>query len=455
MLQFGRLAGTDVTWLVWFNLLQLRQRADWPQIWARLIEQGAMPAPGGEPRSDLRPVGALGELLAGVSRSGSNSLALAPSRTTTGGAILANDPHLGINLPNTWLIVGLKSPSYHVVGLMVPGLPFFAIGRNPAIAWGGTNLRAAASDLIDVSGLPASAIRERTETINVRLWADRQVIIRETPYGPLISDAPQVARPDLAPLALKWVGHDGSDEVTAMLMAARASSFAEFRAAFDGFAVSGQTMVYADRDGNIGSVMAARVPDRGGPPPQDMVLTPAEAEAKWSHVLTAATLPATLNPASGYIASANNRPGDAAVGFFFSPDDRVRRMAEVVEERGRLDVDGLKALQRDVYVSSSVALRDAIVGRIRGFGLDQRLSRRRAAGFRADGRLGRLLQRRIRGRRRVRVVPRGLRRRFLRGGARLVRRGGVRRRRPDQDAAAGGSRGGRSEDRWRHSFGRR
>jgi penicillin amidase len=49
-------------------------------------------------------------------------------------------------------------------------------------------------------------------------------------------------------------------------------------------------------------------------------------------------------------------------------------MAEVVEERGRLDVAGLKALQRDVYVSSSVALRDAIVGRIRGFGLDQELT---------------------------------------------------------------------------------
>lgn len=369
VLRFGRLAGTDVTWLVWFNLLQLRQRADWPQIWARLTEQGAMPAPGGEPGS-----AALGELLAGISRSGSNSLALAPSRTTTGGAILANDPHLGINLPNTWLIVGLKSPSYHVVGLMIPGLPFFAIGRNPAIAWGGTNLRAAASDLIDVSGLPASAIRERSETINVRLWPDRQVTIRETPYGPVISDAPQLARPDLAPLALRWVGHDGSDEVTAMLMAAKAESFAEFREALAGFAVSGQTMVYADRDGNIGSVIAARVPDRSGPPPKDMVLTPAEAEASWSQVLSAATLPATFNPASGYIASANNRPADAGVGFFFSPEDRVRRMAEVVEEQGRLDVAALKTLQRDVYVSSSVALRDAIVGRIRGFGIDRELT---------------------------------------------------------------------------------
>ena len=86
-------------------------------------------------------------LLAGLSRSGSNSLALAPKRTRNGAAILANDPHLGINVPNTWILAGVKSPSYHAVGLMIPGLPLFAIGRNPWIAWGGTNMRATASDL--------------------------------------------------------------------------------------------------------------------------------------------------------------------------------------------------------------------------------------------------------------------------------------------------------------------
>ncbi len=116
-------------------------------------------------------------LLAGLSRSGSNSLAIGPSLTRTGTPIIANDPHLGINLPNTWLIVGLKSPSYDVVGLMVPGLPLFAIGRNPDVAWGGTNMRASASDLIDVHELPPSEMSERREHIAVRWWADEEVRI--------------------------------------------------------------------------------------------------------------------------------------------------------------------------------------------------------------------------------------------------------------------------------------
>ena len=49
VLTFGRLAGADVTWIVWFNLLKLRDRPDWPQIWARLLDEGgdrSLPPPG-------------------------------------------------------------------------------------------------------------------------------------------------------------------------------------------------------------------------------------------------------------------------------------------------------------------------------------------------------------------------------------------------------------------------
>ena len=191
ILTFGRLAGTDVTWLIWFNLLKLRHRPDWPQIWARLLEEGgdrSLPTDSGR-----RDTGAnIGDVLAGLSRSGSNSLAIAPSRTRTGGAILANDPHLGINLPNTWLLAGVKSPSDHAVGLMVPGLPLFAIGRNPWIAWGGTNMRASASDLIDVRALPDAEKNQRDETIPVRWWPDQKVTLRSTRFGPILSDAPQL-----------------------------------------------------------------------------------------------------------------------------------------------------------------------------------------------------------------------------------------------------------------------
>ena len=354
ILTCGRLAGADVNWLVWFNLLRLRDRPDWPELWARLIENGSDSLTSFVPDGELA---ALGELLGGASRSGSNSLAVAPHRSATGAAIMANDPHLGIFLPNTWLVAGISSPSYHAVGLMVPGLPFFAIGRNPWIAWGGTNMRAASSELYDIDGHEVTARRER---IKVRWWFDREVEIRDTAWGPVMSDAPQLAGAAARPFALRWTGHMASDETTAMLEVARARDFAEFRAAFATFAVPGQNMLYADNEGNIGQVMAVALPDRGAGAPADVILRGAGREGMWRELRGVTELPFSLNPESGILVSANNRPadGEPRVGYFFSPDDRVERMTELLRE-GEIGLDAVKALQRDVFMPSSVALRDA------------------------------------------------------------------------------------------------
>lgn len=370
LLAFGRLAGTDVNWLVWFNLIQLRGRDDWPQIWARLVDNGRDSTPS---FADDRQAMLLHHLLAGFSRSGSNSLAVAPARSRSGSALLANDPHLGINIPNLWLLAGIKSPSYHAVGLMVPGLPFFAIGRNPWIAWGGTNMRAAASDLYDVSDLPAAKIRERRERIAVRWWFDREVTLRDTPWGPILSDAPLLEDAELPPVALRWTGHLPSDETSAMLAVARARSFDAFRAAFESFAVPGQNMLYADVQGNIGQVMAVRLPERADGTPPDLLRDPAEAEHAWRNLLNIRDLPYSLNPPAGFLASANNRPTETEVpvGYFFSPDDRVERMAAILRTAETVGRAEIAEMQQDVYMASAVALRDLVIEKLEQSGLDR------------------------------------------------------------------------------------
>ena len=363
----GRLVGTDVNWLVWMDLLPLRTRAGWDELWVRLVEGGAVSVAGSDGDDDIARAQ---RWLGGLSKSGSNSLAVAGHRTDTGGALMANDPHLGILVPNVWLIAGVKSPSYHAVGLMAPGLPIFAIGRNPHIAWGGTNMRAASSDLYDVSGVPASEIDERHESIDVRWWFDSDVTVRETEWGPIVSDVPLLADMGLPPLALKWTGHDASDEIGAMLAVSQAQSFTEFRAAFESFAVPGQNMLYADKDGNIGRVLAVRLPSRGGPP-DDIALDTAGHDASWGSMRTAADLPYSYNPEAGYLVSANDRPPatDVPVGFFFSPDDRVERMHALIEAETAVGVETLKALQQDVYMASSVTLRDLFVARLDALGM--------------------------------------------------------------------------------------
>ncbi len=369
ILTIGRLAGSDVNWLVWANLLRLRARDDWPEIWARLVENGGDSVPSFA--SENTRAG-LATLLGHFSRSGSNSLAVAPARSR-GGAILANDPHLGIFLPNVWLLAGIKSPSYHAVGMMAPGLPVFAIGRNPWIAWGGTNMRAASSELYDLSKLDPTRIVERRERIAVRWWFDREVTLRDTEWGPILSDAPQLEELTGPPFALKWTGHEASDEIGALLAVSRARDFAGFRAAFEGFAVPGQNMLYADIEGNIGQVMAVRLPARDGTPPADVILAPAAREAHWASRRDVSDLPFSLNPAKGYLVSANNRPTetDIHVGNFFSPDDRVERMAELLEAAGKVGVEDIARLQRDLYMPSAVALRDLFLEKLDAAGLTE------------------------------------------------------------------------------------
>ncbi len=373
VLTIGRLASTDVNWLVWFSTLKLRKRKDWPELWARLVKNG------GDSMASFRPDGkqaALDDILRGMSRSGSNSLAVAGARTKTGAALMANDPHLGIMLPNLWLIAGIKSPNVHAVGLMVPGIPFVALGRNERIAWGGTNMRAASSDLYDAAKFKPGEIKSREETIRVRWWRNTRVTVRTTPVGPIISDAPLLNAGSDGPLALRWVGHDGSDEITAFLKVQRAGNWDEFRAAFKTFAVSAQNMLYADVDGNIGQLMAIRLPVRRETRPRDIVLDPTDPRDTWHGFLNVLDLPVSYNPKIGFLASANNRPAPAAVpiGYFFSTDDRVKRMAALMTGTGKIDLAALRAVQRDVYLISAVKLRDLIAGRIDALGVAKGLS---------------------------------------------------------------------------------
>jgi penicillin G amidase len=381
----GRLAGTDVNWLSWFSLLPLHERKDWPQIWQGALALGAdsppsfLPAPRpmtadagerGTPREgDEAPnerAQLLASLIQGYGWHGSNSVAVGPTRTASGHALMANDPHLGLNLPNFWLLAGLRSPSFNVVGAMAPGIPVFAFGRNANIAWGGTNLRAAASDLVDVSGFPPDLIASETETIHRRFWFDTKVTVRSTPYGPIISDAPAVPAVPGKVLALRWVGHEVSDEITAMLRVNRAPDWEAFLNALDSFGLPGENFVYADANGNIGQTTAARIPRRPAKEPADIIVSMEASDAAWGRMARSGDLPAIRNPDTGYLASANNRPApyDHPISYFFAPPDRLERLSDLIESDRRLDADKMKALQRDTYSPTSVSIRDMAVSRL-------------------------------------------------------------------------------------------
>jgi len=202
ILKVGRLASADVNWFNWFQWLKFREKPYWQEIWNRFLEQGFQSTPSF--KADLNFISAR-------IKWGSNAVVISAERSADGNAILATDPHLGLQLPNTWLIAGYKCPSFHVIGFMFPGVPMVLVGRNPEIAWGGTNMRSASSDLYELTADKRDKLESRTEKIKVRWWKDKEVAIRTSEIGPVLSDIP-LFKNNQKIFAMKWVGHLPTDE---------------------------------------------------------------------------------------------------------------------------------------------------------------------------------------------------------------------------------------------------
>lgn len=355
-LAVSRLASLDFTWKVWMRLLRLRHRTDWDDLWERLMTEPTMQPP------SVAGQGGVETLLGAHGRSGSNAYAIAPARAANGGALIANDPHLSITMPNSWLVVGLRSPSYHAVGMMVPGVPVMGLGRNPWIAWGGTSLHGASSELVDVSRQPASAIGTRRERIGVRWGRDRTLTVRESAFGPIVSDVRLLRMARNKPVALHWMGHRPSDEVTPFLSLAKARSWDDFLQAFDGYAIPGLNMIYADGQGRIGQAIAATLPRRPRVAPSDIVSEP-EALDHWNSFVCTRDLPHSVDPPEAFVASANNAPPptDVSLSLFFSPDDRVQRLRNVLSQARSLTTSDLARLQKDVISDPARALKDRLL----------------------------------------------------------------------------------------------
>lgn len=384
MLAIGRLAGSDVNWFTFFSILPQRQQPDFPRLWARLREAGA-----GNP--DMAD--ALVAILAGTSRAGSNTVAVAAERSATGGALIASDPHLGMNLPNLWVLAGMRSPSFHAVGAMVPGLPFLGLGRNPDVAWGGTNLRAASSDLFDASRLPPEAFREEETVVRQRLWFPSTRRHRVTEQGPVLTDARVVPNRG-GPVALRWIGHEPTDEITALLGGARARDGAEFRRAFVNFGVSAQNMIWADRSGRVGRLLAATLPDRAGFPEHGPLLDPTNPAhtQPWRNLRDHRALPAEERPRDGVIASSNEAPANWTndrfpVGFFFSDADRNQRLRALLTEGPRVTPERLMLIQRDTLSPKAREIARGLLARfdaLPGLGTPERAMLDRMRGWDGD-----------------------------------------------------------------------
>ena len=342
---------------------------------------------------------------------GSNNWVLAPERTATGRALLANDPHRTVSLPSLRYIAHLSAPGFDVIGAGEPALPGLSVGHNGHVAFGFTVFSVDQEDLYVYRTRPGQPreywYRDRWEPMTV---VREEIPVRDAPpvsaelwftrHGPVIRSVPESD----AAFAVRaaWL-EPGMAPYLSSIETMRAPDVERFTAALNRWGAPGENLVYAGEAGAIGWKAAGLTPIR---PNWDGTLpVPGDGRYEWAGFYDMDALPAEVNPARGWIATANEM--NLPPGF---PDDRVitrdwpapfrsERITEVLGPATRSTVADMVRLQGD-YLSLPARRDGAGPGRA---ALDRP---GRGAGGPVAGRLGRHPGRGLRGRRRVPgVVP--------------------------------------------------
>ncbi len=311
----------------------------------------------------------------------SNSWVIHGSRTASGRPMLANDPHLAIEMPSVWWEVHAVSGTLNVAGATIPGIPFVVIGHNARIGWGLTNTGSDVQDFfVEQLDPPRRHYRVGDEWVPLQIQRheirvsgrDEPVVfeVRSTRHGPVRSPehwhdiyAGDPALPVQLPetvLALKWHPVLDGNAAAAFDKVGRAANWREFVDAIRAFSAPAQNFVYADVDGNIGYAMSGLLPLRDG---SDGAL-PVRGEARdadWHGWVDVDQLPAQLNPPSGQIVTANNEV-DRGFPYLVTRDwaapFRAQRITELLGDRIDLDLAAMRRIQADITsVSADVILK--------------------------------------------------------------------------------------------------
>jgi penicillin amidase len=331
---------------------------------------------------------------------GSNNWVVGPSLTTAGNALLANDPHLGMTQPATWYLAHLDAKTngrgtMHVAGVTFAGIPWPLIGQNEDLAWGATTTYMDFSDIYeetlvkDSNGNPTGVMFKgeevpfirKTFTINFSDGTSEDKELLFVPqHGAVRSCTPlrerecfeNIKPEDTTAVTLRWTGNDIDTDINLFPAIAVATNIEEARQAFANGTTVGQNWVVIDSDNNIGWFPYNRLPKRtwatnlSGAAPPWLPLDGSSGDYEWDEYFTLEELPQLMNPASGYIATANNDmtgalfDGDPTTlldGSFYPPYQtsaaagfRHKQIVNLIESFGNQHSrDTMNQIQSDVY----------------------------------------------------------------------------------------------------------
>jgi penicillin amidase len=315
---------------------------------------------------------------------GSNNWVIGPARSSSGGAVLANDPHLDARtLPGIWFPVGLFSPEIRAVGAALPAVPGILIGRNANVAFGVTNAYGDSQDLFieqQAPGMPDQYLdgeetrrfETSAETIRVRDkdteagFRNEALTVRRTVRGPVIA-GPGLGSTGDRLLSLRTAAAEIDGRELGFDKLLTAASAAEVDRAVQSMEVMYFNYVFADKAGVIGHRATGRVPVRASR--QGIYPKVAARESDWRGFIPPDQMPGQLSPARGWIATANhdNRPDAYPFDYssYFAPSYRYERISQVLGSMRSMTLADHRSLMTDTLNLQSKRLVPLIIAALK------------------------------------------------------------------------------------------
>ena len=295
---------------------------------------------------------------------GSNSWAVAPSRSESGKALFENDTHIGYQQPCVWYEAYLECPGFDLYGNFLAGFPFPAIAHTHRHAWGLTILENDDLDFFEehTDSLHPNqylykgewkAMDLREEVIHVKDSGDLKMTCRATVHGPVCNDViHDFADVTTAPVSACWTllqFPSNLCDITYQL--AKSTSMDNFREGISRLATPGLNVIYADATGNIAWWTAAKLVKRPTHAEPRLLLDGSSGNDDWCGFYDFSENPHAINPASGFVYSCNNAPETApgiSVPGYYTPEDRARVVTAFLRQDKKFTLAGMQALNSNV-----------------------------------------------------------------------------------------------------------
>ena len=315
------------------------------------------------PQSEL-PQDSIAEVMVKPNpRNGSNNWAISGDKSYSGKPILANDPHLGLNLPSIWFVMQLATPEHNSYGATLPGALGVISGFNTHIAWGETNATRDVKDWYKIEFKD----EHRTQYKYNGTWKNTTVRVENikikgketyidsviyTHHGPVSYDHTFKNNRKKEGYAMKWVGHIGGNNQRTLIDLNTSKNYNDYLKALEHWVAPAQNFVFASTDGDIALWIQGLFPNKWQNQGK-FLMDGSNPDHDWQSFIPKQFNAHYKNPERGFVSSANQHPVDENYPFYVFNDGydtyRSRVINDFFRSKEKFNISDFKSLQNNNY----------------------------------------------------------------------------------------------------------